>query len=73
MSLAFTKRTPIGDFRRLEQDLRMVGTDLTKFKAMSPRQIEHAIRSLKNHEKQVIRESSYGSWLNSGDFAIHTC
>lgn len=69
MPLEFLQQTPEQAFRKIEQDLRLVSIDLTKYKRMTPRQLGEAVSHIDSERARVINETTYGKWLESGKFS----
>lgn len=68
MPLEFLQQTPEQAFRRLESDLKVSGIDLTKWKALTPRQLGEAIRKIELAESAVQKKTTYGKWLGSQNY-----
>lgn len=64
MALEFLNCPPKEKFRKAEQDLKtLYNVDLSRYKAMTPRQLESKVTFLDKKRTKTIREGVYGSWL----------
>lgn len=72
--LEFTKHSPQAAFRRVENDLRMLNSNINmnRFKAMNSNRLGEEIARLRGETKAIMRESRYGSWLKDTDYVQKT-
>ncbi len=70
MALEFLNDTPQTAFRKLERDLLLVNPDIQmrRFKSMTPRMLEGELAKLDGERAVMLRESTYGAWLQSEKF-----